>query len=48
MNTSQSPASPLPPLMLVPLAQWYAGFDYAYGFQLKLLLDFWGLSDRGR
>lgn len=32
-----------PPLN--PLAFWLNGFEYAFGFQLKLLQDYFGLSD---
>lgn len=48
MNAQPIPAVPYyppPSLMLAPLAHWYAGFDYAFGYQLKLVWDFWGLSD---
>jgi len=33
------------PASLNPLVYWHHGFEYAFGFQLKLLLDFWGLND---
>lgn len=45
MNTERPTDYPLPTLFFAPLAHWYAGFDYAFGYQIKLVWDFWGISD---
>lgn len=36
-------------LAMQPLMRWVASFDYVFGFQLKLLRDYFGVSeDRDR
>lgn len=27
------------------LSAWWSGFDYVFGYQLKLIHSFWGLPD---
>lgn len=60
MTTQQQPATsletpleipfniPLDTLMFAPLAHWAAGYEYAFGYQWKLLWDFWGFTSAGR
>lgn len=36
-------------LAMQPFALWRTSFDYVFGFQLKLMQDYWGMrSDRHR
>lgn len=37
--------SPFQPPVLAPLAFWANGFEYAFGYQLKLIRQFWGIGD---
>lgn len=46
-NTEQPPENPLQTALFLPLAHWMAGLDYTFGYQLKLLQDFWGFTDAG-
>ena len=39
-NHQQSPISPL----TVPLNAFQSGFDYAFGFQIKLMMSLFGLE----
>ena len=40
------PALPFATEMPIPLTAWWSGFDYAFGYQIKLLQQFWGFSPR--
>lgn len=47
-NTQHPPADPaFTPAMFAPLACWAAGFEYAFGYQMQLLWDFWGFTHDG-
>lgn len=45
MNTEKHPEDPLQTTLFLPLAHWVAGFDYAFGYQMKLIRDLWGFTD---
>ncbi len=45
MNNDQHAASHFPAALFAPLTHWASGFEYAFGYQLKLIREFWGLSD---
>lgn len=48
MNTNpQHLQRSFPTLMFAPYAHWAAGFEYAFGYQLKLVREFWGLTGDG-
>lgn len=38
----------LPATMPLPLNAWLAGFDYIFGYQLKLVREFWGIRQDDR
>lgn len=38
----------LPSPMPLPLNAWLAGFDYIFGYQLKLVREFWGITQDDR
>lgn len=40
---SQTTPAALGPLPL-PLTAWWSGFDYIFGYQIKLVQNFWGIS----
>lgn len=44
MKNDQS-STPLQPSLYVPLSHWASGFEYAFGYQLKLIREFWGITD---
>lgn len=48
MNTQQHPASQLQNLALQPIAVWFSSFDYIFGFQIKLVQDYWGIGEDGK
>ncbi|MFO1346780.1 MAG: hypothetical protein U1E85_10845 [Rhodocyclaceae bacterium] len=31
------------PGLAIPLTVWWSGFDYAFGYQIKMLQEFWGI-----
>ncbi len=37
-----------PSEIFMPMARWANGFDYAFGYQLRLFWDFWGITHDGR
>jgi hypothetical protein len=44
MPTSNTPNNDTPTIMPVPLSAWWSGFEYVFGYQLKMLKEFWGLE----
>lgn len=56
MDTSTQPSTTaadhapagFPPAVFMPMARWANGFDYAFGYQLQLFWDFWGITRDGR
>lgn len=42
-NNDQQASSPLIPQ---PLEAWRSGFDYAFGFQIDLMLTMFGLGNK--
>lgn len=45
MSTSQQSANSLNARIPMPLFAWCTGFEYVFGYQLKLVKEFWGLAD---
>lgn len=45
MSTSQKSANSLGAYMPTPIFAWCSGFEYVFGYQLKLVKEFWGLAD---
>ena len=43
MSAHRQTASALPVPMPPALTAWWSGFDYIFGYQLKLVQEFWGL-----
>jgi hypothetical protein len=55
MNTTQSQTpdsaeqdTPVALNPFFPATRWAAGFEYAFGYQLQLFMDFWGIRQDGR
>lgn len=48
MKTPPLPDTPFPVALFAPLTHWAAGFEYAFGYQLRLIWDFWGFTDDAR
>lgn len=46
MPTSNKPESPLQTTLPQPLTVWWSGFDYVFGYQLKMVQQFWGFTGR--
>jgi hypothetical protein len=45
MSTSQKSTNGLSAYMPTPLFAWCSGFEYVFGYQLKMVREFWGLAD---
>jgi hypothetical protein len=45
MHTSNKPRNHLQVLMPPPLSAWWSGFEYVFGYQMKMVKEFWGLAD---
>lgn len=41
MSPTQSPDRCM---RFAPMFSWWSGFDYVFGYQMKLVADFWGLG----
>lgn len=48
MNAKPLPAASTAIPLPSPLEYWLTSFDYVFGFQLKLVQDYWGLSAGAR
>lgn len=46
MSTSPKSANNLQAYLPMPLGAWCTGFEYMFGYQLKLVREFWGLADK--
>lgn len=46
MSTSRNTVNQLPPMLANPLSAWWSGFDYVFGYQLKMFREFWGMADK--
>lgn len=44
MPTSNTPRNHLQAIMPLPVSTWWSGFEYVFGYQLKLVKEFWGLD----
>lgn len=45
MSTSQKTTNSLGAYMPTPLFAWCSGFEYVFGYQLKMVREFWGLAE---
>lgn len=47
MSNQNKPYDELQSIALQPISRWWSTFDYVFGFQLKIVQDYWGIgSDR--
>jgi hypothetical protein len=46
MSSSNKQDAPVQATLPQPLSVWWSGFDYVFGYQLKMVQHFWGLSDK--
>lgn len=45
MSTSQNSDNQFRPALPTPLYAWLSGFDYVFGYQLKLVKELWGIDE---
>jgi hypothetical protein len=45
MLTSNKPRNHLQNFMPPHLSAWWSGFEYVFGYQMKMVKEFWGIAD---
>lgn len=46
MSNSHDQDSALQTVAPPPFTVWWSSFDYVFGYQLKMIKNFWGFTDR--